>query len=425
MKSGAYERLVAQGLLVPHEQLPATKADADAASRPIAFVLRPREVPFISHAHEWCFSQLRDAALATLEIQREALGFGMMLKDAPAANIQFLDGRAVLIDTLSLVRATNSAWPAYFQFCKHFLAPLLLTVYRDARLMRLAAHEFDGIPLDLAAALLPARSWLRPAAALHLHLHARANRRAVQDAAAGGALAPRPPIAADTKRQAMIADSLARGIERLQWTPPPTAWTTYAEEQPTFGDEAWRARLEAVSRILGRLKPRTVWDLGAATGHLSRIATSAGAFTVAFDADPSCVELTYRQARREQDRQLLPLVQDLLWPSGPSGWAERERAGLAERGPADLVLALGLVHHLAVPGGIALADILGYIARLGRNALVEFVPASDPVAVRWSRRFDTARLNQPAFEAAAAMHFNGIERMPIPGSERVLYLLLH
>jgi hypothetical protein len=409
---------------VPHEERPATEADAETASRRIACVLHPREVPFISYPHEWCFSQLRDAALVTLEIQREALGFGMMLKDAPAANIQFLDGRPVLIDTLSLVRASGPAWPAYFQFCKHFLAPLLLAVYRDVRLMRLAAQEFDGIPLDLAATLLPHRSWLRPAAALHVHMHARANRRAARVEAGGLPIAP-PPMTGDAKRQTLIVDSLSRGIDRLQWTPPRTVWTSYADEQPSLGDEAWAARLEAVSRVVTRLEPRTVWDLGAATGHLSRIASGAGAFTVAFDADPACVELTYRRARQEGDHQLLPLVQDLLWPSGPSGWAEHERAGLAERGPADLVLALGLVHHLAVPGGISLADILGYIGKLGRTALVEFVPSSDPVAVMWSRRFDTARLNRPDFEAAAAVHFEQVERMPIPGSQRVLYLLLH
>ena len=116
-------------------------------------------------------------------------------------------------------------------------------------------------------------------------------------------------------------------------------------------------------------------------------------------------------------------MQDLLCPSSSAGWAEQERAGLAERGPADLVLALGLVHHLAVPGGIPLVEIFSYIRKLGRAALVEFVPSSDPVAVVWSRRFDISRLNQPAFEAAAAMHFVEVERMPIPGSQRVLYLL--
>ena len=416
--SGTYDHLVNQGLLVPHEEVPATEVHKDWDRRRIACVLRPRQIPFVSYAHEWGFSQLRDAALTTLTVQREALRFGMMLKDAPGTNIQFLDGRPVLIDTLSLVRAKGAAWPAYFQFCKHFLAPLLLTVYRDVRLMRLVAQQADGVPLDLAARLLPARSWLRPLAALHLHLHARANRRAATTPGLEREWFPPAP-----GRQTLVIESLLRGIERLQWSPPRTDWTAYADERPTYTDEAWAARLDAVSRILDRIRPSTVWDLGAATGHISRIATRSGAFTVALDADPSCVELTYLRARQDQDTRLLPLVQDLLCPSSPAGWAEHERPGLAERGPADLVLALGLIHHLAVPGGLPLVAILSYIRRLGRAALVEFVPSSDPVAVAWSRRFDTSRLNQSAFEEAAATHFTEVERLAIPGSQRMLYFL--
>ena len=83
----------------------------------------------------------------------------------------------MLIDTLSLVRRSGSAWAAYYQFCKHFLAPLLLVAHRDPRLLDLLATEPDGVPLDLASRLLPPRTWLRPAALLHVHLHARAERR--------------------------------------------------------------------------------------------------------------------------------------------------------------------------------------------------------------------------------------------------------
>ena len=46
--------------------------------------------------------QLKDAALATLEIQRRALDKQMSLRDASAYNIQFHRGRPLLIDTLDL-----------------------------------------------------------------------------------------------------------------------------------------------------------------------------------------------------------------------------------------------------------------------------------------------------------------------------------
>ena len=126
-------------------------------------VLRPRELPLISYPYEWCFSQLREAALLTLELQRRALAAGMRLKDASAYNIQFDAGRPILIDTLSFeVGDPTQPWPAYRQFCEHFLAPLALMAYRDPRCGLMLRDFIDGIPVDLAARLMPGRTRLRP-----------------------------------------------------------------------------------------------------------------------------------------------------------------------------------------------------------------------------------------------------------------------
>ena len=97
MSSGLYEELTGKGLLVPHEEV----EDLRAGSGEAYLTLRPQQIPFLSYPYEWCFSQLKDAALATLRIQETALRHDMTLKDASAYNIQFLESRPVLIDTLS------------------------------------------------------------------------------------------------------------------------------------------------------------------------------------------------------------------------------------------------------------------------------------------------------------------------------------
>ena len=67
-----------------------------------------------------------------------------------------------------------------------------------------------------------------------------------------------------------------------------------------------------------------------------------GALTVSWDVDPACVERNYRMVREQGETRLLPLVLDLTNPSSALGWAHEERASLSQRGPADLVMALGL-----------------------------------------------------------------------------------
>ncbi len=95
--SGLDRSLIDEGWLIPHVEVDEEPCDPGAAYK----VLRPERVPFISYPYEWCFGQLKAAALLTLEIQRRPLAHGMSLKDASAFNVQFLGGRPIFIDTLS------------------------------------------------------------------------------------------------------------------------------------------------------------------------------------------------------------------------------------------------------------------------------------------------------------------------------------
>ncbi len=97
MESGLYERLIKSSQIVPHVEVKVKAPQANLAYK----IIKPELIPFISYPYEWSFSQLKDAALATLSIQKRALKYGMSLKDASAYNIQFLKGKPILIDTLS------------------------------------------------------------------------------------------------------------------------------------------------------------------------------------------------------------------------------------------------------------------------------------------------------------------------------------
>jgi len=172
MNSGLYDQLNKSRTLVAHKEV-----DLALAPRPkIAYkVIQPENIDFISYPYEWCFNQLKDAAILTLAIARRALEFGMSLKDASAYNIQFQHGRPIFIDTLSFEKYEEGMpWIAYKQFCQHFLAPLALMAKTDIRLGQLLKNHIDGIPLDLASKLLPASTKLSFGLSTHIHPHALA-----------------------------------------------------------------------------------------------------------------------------------------------------------------------------------------------------------------------------------------------------------
>jgi ribosomal protein L11 methylase PrmA len=420
LDSGLYAELEERRLLVPHREAPLGLA----ASPDAVAVLEPERVDFVSYPYEWSFGQLRDAALLTLELQERALARGFTLRDASAYNVQFVGGRPLFIDTLSFEpREEGAPWAGYRQFCEHFLVPLALMSRVDVRLGTLLRSHLDGIPLDLGSRLLPRGTWLRPGLLLHLHVHAMMQRRYADRGAAkgGGGAAKRGMSAAAA---AGLARSLRSSVESLDWRPAGTEWADYTEDN-NYSAEAAGSKREAVLGFLRGLDARTAWDLGANTGEYSRAAREVVPSVIAFDLDPAAVERNYRRVKAEHEPGIFPLLLDLTNPSPALGWAHRERLSLEERGPADVLLALAVVHHLAIGHNLPLERVASFLARLGRHLIVEFVPKSDSQVQRLLRDrpdiFPDYTLE--GFEAAFRSCFRVERAVPVADSERTLYLM--
>ena len=415
--TGLYDELSRQGLLIPHQPVALSLAATDEA----AAVLRPDRVGFISYPYEWCFGQLRDAALLTLDIQERALVRGITLRDASAYNIQFHAGRPIFIDTLSFEpRKEGAPWAAYRQFCEHFVVPLALMSRVDVRLGSLLRSHLEGVPLDLGTRLLGARSWRRLGLLFHVRLHAMAQRR-YRDAAAPTAKASR---ALSVQSLIGLVQSLRGLITGLTWQPRGTEWADYTTDN-NYTAQATASKRELVTAMLRGRGVRTVWDLGANTGEYSRAARAEAEQVIAFDVDPAAVERNYRRVRAENESRVLPLLMDLTNPSPALGWAHRERLSLEQRGPADALLALALVHHLAIGHNLPLERIAETFARLGRHLIIEFVPKEDSQVQRMlrSRPDIFPRYTREGFEAAFGRSFRIEDARPVAGSERRLYLM--
>jgi hypothetical protein len=415
MDSGLYEKLVKAGLLVPH-----TESDLEPAAPNAYKILRPERVPFISYPYEWSFSQLKDAALATLSIQKRALKYNLSLKDASAYNIQFFNGKPALVDTLSFeAYQEGEPWVAYRQFCQHFLAPLALMATLDVRLGQMLRIYIDGLPLDLASRLLPARTRWTVGLYAHIHLHARAQQR-YADAPLAEARAGRV-----MKKQALLGlvNSLERTIRKLKWKTKKTEWGDYYEATNYTG-AAFEHKQQLVTEWSQRIRPRLVWDLGANTGVFSRLAVGDG-YAAAFDVDPLAVEQGWLQVRKEKEKNILPLVLDLTNPSPALGWDNRERESLGQRGPAGLVLALALIHHLAISNNLPFARIAESFAGLGEWLVIEFVPKDDSQVQRLlrSRKDIFGEYTREAFEAAFRDFFKIVETRQVQDSARWMYLM--
>ena len=415
MGCGLYEDLIARDLLVMHEEL-SGHPEAPGAWR----VIRPVMIPVITYPYEWCFSQLKDAALLTLDVMRVALDHGMILKDASAYNVQFVDCRPVFIDTLSFeAMDAPEAWAGYRQFCEQFLLPLALAAYLGPETSLILRSYVDGIPLGLGSRILPRRSLLDPTLLMHVHMHALA-----QESFAQRGTAERVGRRPSFRGLLALVESLEAGVRRLKLPAGRSAWSEYYSDT-NYSASAMASKAYVVGEMIRVAAPRNAWDIGANDARFSEIARESGARILAIDSDWRAVDAAYQRIRREGAHGIDTIVWDLVNPSPNLGWRESERASLPRRDGPDLVIALAVIHHICIGRNVPTASFVEWLRDSAPWAIVEFVPKEDSQTKRmlFGREDVFADYDQSHFETAAAEHFVVERSSAVEDSLRVIYLL--
>lgn len=416
-----FERLTDQGRIIRTEEL--TEQETARLAIPIccAAILQHERIPFVTYPYEWSFSMLRDAALLHLEILTEAIQVGTILKDASPYNVQFLGAHPVFIDIGSFVPlGVGEPWTGYRQFCEMMLFPLLLQAYRRIDIQPVLRVKLDGIS---------AREFLRPLAWTDLFRPGVFTHGWLQAMLDGQATPSESDTIGDLKSsgfdRSLIEKNLSRLtrlIRRLAWKPDRNHWTNYRSDLPHVLSDA-QAKSEFVDCVCRSTRRRMVWDLGCNDGHFSRIASRSADTVIAMDQDHGCVERLYCALASEGCHNIVPLCIDLLNPSPAVGWRGRERKRLERRGQPDLVLFLGLIHHLVIAGNIPLPEVVDWLASLHAEVVVEFPGKKDPMVrnLLRNKRDQYSDYSLAALEEALRTSgFQIKDRIDLPSGERTL-----
>jgi hypothetical protein len=414
ISSGCYAHLSSSKLLIPH-----TEADpANAASAAAYKVLKPEQLHFISYCYEWSFDMLKDAALLTLQIAKEALQFGCILKDATPFNIQWRSGRPVFIDTLSFEKyEALEPWIAYRQFCECFLSPLLLMHYSKQSLQSLQLAYPDGIPLAVTKSLLPWRSKFSVHTYLHIHLHAGVTGKRQQNAGT-------KKVIFSKQKMLNLLNSLESLVKSLHWKNDSSTWAHYYEEASQRSGYL-EAKKKIVSDLLNELRLKTAVDLGANDGAFSKMLAAKKINTIATDFDAAAINKLYLQIKQEHTENILPLLMDLSTPAPAIGVNNEERPSFLNRINADLSVALALIHHLCIGKNIPFEKLATMFARTGNYLLIEFVPKEDEkVQLMLRGRQDIFHdYTEANFIAAFSAYFHILKKEAVASSGRTIYLL--
>lgn len=412
VNGGLYQQLVQKDFLVLHETIDANLlGSADWYQ-----TLKPETLNFVSYPYEWCFDMTRDAALLTLEIAKEAMRFGMMLKDASAYNIQLHKGRMRFIDTLSFEEYDEQKpWIAYRQFCEQFFAPLALMHYLKEPLQSLLLAFPEGIPLPLAKKMLPLKSRFRLSSYLHLHLHASLSKTT--------SLKNETNKPFSKQKMQNLLQSLEDGIRSFSFSDHSGVWSGYYEEALQRKDYI-TTKKEIILNWVSSLPVHSVLDAGANEGEFSELLHQKAGYIISADFDHYSINKLYKRIKEENISNIHPLIVDLSNPTPAIGVNNRERTEFTGRIKPDLVMALALIHHLAIGKNIPLRNIADMFYSMGSFLIIEFVPKEDEkIQLMLQQKKDIYEsYNQENFLAAFSERFSLVDGKDISGSNRSLYL---
>ena len=425
------------GRLTSAGQLVATRAlDGDEAvgtppsprGEPWSVVLEHERIPVVTYPYEWPFAMLREAALVHLDVLLGALDEGLSLKDGTAYNVQFFGARPCFVDVGSFEPAAGP-WPGYRQFCQTMLFPLLVQSHTGMPYQPLLRGSIDGpTPSDVAGMFSGLRRF-RKGVLRNVTLHSLLERKVT---------APSEKVKGNLRSAGFsvdLAKATARNLRKLvaglevgkrgkEGAGTASVWSDY-RTTCSYSDDDAKAKAAFVTAALGEGPAGVVLDLGANDGAYSLLAAEHGGYVVAVDGDEQTVDLLYRRLRADGRENVLPLVMNLVDPSGGIGWRNRERSPFAERVRPDVTLALALVHHLAIGANVPLPEVVDWLASWGGRLVVEFVHGDDVQVGRLLANKPPglfADYRQEAFEALLAARFLVHRQETLPGATRTLYL---
>ena len=362
-----------RGLVLPEEKVD-SRVLGDAAQG-AAYVLEHPKLHYTSYPYEWSFPLLKAAALLQLKIHLRALTGEVTLSDATAYNIQFQGTEPIFIDHLSFrPYRSGEYWMGHRQFCEQFLNPLLLRSVLGIPHNAWYRGGQEGIGVSELNRLIPLRKKISWNTFSHVVLQARLQESSIQKGIDKKYFNQRElPLIA--YRQMLI--SLQTWIQKLEPADTgKTIWGDYVRSH-SYSDHEVNQKKQFVHDFVQGRKIGTIWDIGCNTGDYSKVAIEAGAArAIGFDFDQKVLELAYARSRSEK-LPFLPLYLDAANPSPDQGWAQSERKGFSSREAPDAIIALALIHHLAIGRNIPLDQVVEWCVGLAPAGVIEFVPRND------------------------------------------------
>ena len=409
MSSGLYDELVNRKLLIPHRELDNREVSGSECFR----IIKPTNLDFISYPYEWSFSQLKDAALLILEIQKTSLDYGMTLKDASPFNVQFKEGKPILIDTLSFKLESSKAWSAYEQFCKLFLMPLCLMAYKNPDMKDILKLNCNEIYAEVARTSMPLKSYLKPSIFLHVHMVSKISH---YNSAGNGS---HGKLKFSDRMKKSLNKHLRRVVKRID--------QSYSGCQPLGRADSGsiKVKKELLSERIScdAEEINQIWAIIDTNRMFQYLSSQENTQSIILEKNSRKVEYMYRQV--DHGKKVVPVQQAIRSPSPGLGWKNKEMKPMIDRGNPDLGVVFSQIRDLVLNEGVPLEEISEFLSNTFQTLIIEFNPI-DSVEEEGTDRYENTGnpdYNKDKFESSLNQRYRIVRKEKVEDSGSIIYVL--
>ncbi len=322
-------------------------------------ILEHQYLPFSLHPSECTPHMHWLMAKTTVRLTKLLCSHGLLLKDAHPWNLLFHYGTPQFIDFGSIIKSDTIQQGWLDEFRRYFGVPIwlankgkkaLATEYRRQHLTGFGLHFFDTAIFKNTIF----RSLMK---------HGKSSENPVN-----------------------FFDGLDRWLERHN---PQEAtidsWATYEQS----GDSSdpltpTTQKHQFVYDVLAKERPKKVLDCASNKGFYSVLAAGLGASVAAYDYEEFCVDRCLELAQSKH-LDITPAQMDFRHPSPPSGLGLLVE-GSYQRFYSEIVLALGLGHHLCITQGLPVQVFCEICMNYASKGVVfEYVDPTDKHVASWNQ----------------------------------------
>ncbi len=338
-------------------------------------IIQHEKIDYISYPYEWCFNQLKDAALHHLNFHLFLLKNNATLIDGSAYNIQFIGHKPVFIDLLSIKEYEEGEyWNAHKQFCENFLNPLILKSKKKIDFNNWFKGNMEGVSTKDLNALLGLRDKFSfnifTQVVLLNYLEQKAlNNKKINIKNIKQKKFPK-------KSYIALLENMKKFISSISLKKTKTLWDDYSTNN-TYNKSEEAKKKEIVAKFAQKYKFNKLADLGCNDGVYSQICLQNGCnYVIGFDYDLNAINNAFIISKQKK-LDFLPLYFDASNPSSNLGWSQNERKGFLERINFTGMIALAFEHHLSIAKNIPLDQTVKWLTSIAPQGLIEFVPKND------------------------------------------------